>query len=416
MRTLRGPHPRTVLTVVLVSGAVLAGFWLTWLATVGGGPVWSAGRILPLPRGGALMAVTAVSEHDAWTVGFALGGTLQRSTLIEHWNGRTWQRLPSPDPAGNCCYGPGYGIGGPYLDGVAATSGRNAWAVGITGDYQSHGHIHNYSLIEHWNGTVWTRVPVSLPGRLLTGVAATSARNAWAVGSYARHPGESYAAPLVEHWDGRVWRQVPFASPPHGPYGLVTLNAIAATSARDAWVVGSYWPSGVAPLIEHWDGTTWRQVPSPSPNRGFELAGVTAISASNAWAVGASSTTGMTLIEHWDGRAWRRVPSPARAADGELSSVTGTPSCGVWAVGDTGIRYGGGSTATLVVRGNRTGSTWVPNPSLGGYTASFNGVAEASGCRPWAVGGGLYLKGAPHGAPLIERWNGTAWTAALRPR
>lgn len=414
MRTPRVPHPGRVLAVVVVSGGVLAGIWLAWLATGGGGPVRPVGRALPPPRGGALMAVTAFSERDAWAVGFALGGTLQRSTLVEHWDGRTWQRLPSPDPAGNCCYGPGYGIGGPYLDGVAATSGRDVWAVGVTGDYQSHGHIRSYSLIEHWNGTVWTRVPASLPGAFLAGVAATSARDAWAVGFNGRHPGASYAAALIEHWDGRTWRQVPFPSPPHGPYGLVTLNAVAATSARDAWVVGSYSPSGVAPLIEHWDGTAWRQVPSPSPSRGFELVGVTAISARDAWAVGASNTTGQTLIEHWDGRAWRRVPSPARAADGDLTSVTATPSCGVWAAGDTGIRYGSDPSATLVVHWNGTSWTRVPSPGLIGDTA-FDGVAVASRCRPWAVGS-YYPKGAPHGAPMIERWNGTAWTLAPRPR
>jgi hypothetical protein len=71
MRTPRVPRPGRVLAVVLVSGG-LAGVWLAWLATGGGGPV----RVLPPPRGGALMAVTAVSERDAWAVGFALGGTL----------------------------------------------------------------------------------------------------------------------------------------------------------------------------------------------------------------------------------------------------------------------------------------------------------------------------------------------------
>jgi hypothetical protein len=401
MRTPRFTHPRRTLALILVPGGALAGISLAWLATMGGASVRSASRASAPPSGGALMAVTAVSERDAWAVGFAQGA-LRRATLIERWDGRGWLRLPSPDPAGNCCYR----SGGPFLDGVAATSGRNAWAVGVTGDYNSHGHIRSYNLIEHWNGTVWTRVPVPpLPDGFLAGVAATSARDAWAVGDYSRHPGIQYAAALVEHWDGRAWRQVPFPSP-RRHYGL-KLNSVAATSARDAWVVGSYYPANyLAPLIEHWDGKAWRQM--PSPQRGFELYGVTAISARNAWAVGANSATGKTLIEHWDGRAWRQVPSPAHAADGELSSVTATPSCGAWAVGDTGTRYGSGSSATLVVRWNGTGWKWVPSPSPGGYTG-FDGVAETSRCRPWAVGGADVQT-------LIERWNGTAWKLAPRPR
>lgn len=52
--------------------------------------------------------------------------------------------------------------------------------VGVQGNYRI--------LIEHWNGGNWTRArrighpPV---GSILTGVAATSGRNAWAVGYVA---------------------------------------------------------------------------------------------------------------------------------------------------------------------------------------------------------------------------------------
>ena len=50
----------------------------------------------------------------------------------------------------------------------------------------------------------------------------------------------------------------------------------------------------------------------PEP-RGQRLSGVTATSASNAWAVGAiTADPGQTLIERWNGTAWMRVPSPTR--------------------------------------------------------------------------------------------------------
>jgi hypothetical protein len=38
---------------------------------------------------------------------------------------------------------------------------------------------------------------------VLSGVAATSACNAWAVGSY-KNVGDHYR-PLVEHWNGKAW-------------------------------------------------------------------------------------------------------------------------------------------------------------------------------------------------------------------
>jgi len=45
-------------------------------------------------------------------------------------------------------------------------------------------------------------------------------------------------------------------------------------------------------LILHWDGTAWTQVPSPNPARDNVLTGVAATSASNAWAVGSFTGTG----------------------------------------------------------------------------------------------------------------------------
>ena len=63
-------------------------------------------------------------------------------TLILHWNGTAWTRLPSPTPAG----------GGP-LYGVAAASDRNPWAVGQTGTSAT---PRPKTLDLHWNGTTWS--------------------------------------------------------------------------------------------------------------------------------------------------------------------------------------------------------------------------------------------------------------------
>jgi hypothetical protein len=76
---------------------------------------------------------------------------------------------------------------------------------------------------------------------------------------------------------------------------------VTATSASNAWAVGS---TGTKTLIVHWNGTAWKRVPSPTPAAGGFLGGVTATSARNAWAVG--RTGGKTLIEHWNGVTWRR--------------------------------------------------------------------------------------------------------------
>src|SRR5437899_1157986 len=87
-------------------------------------------------------------------------------------------------------------------------------------------------------------------------------------------------------------------------------NAGLALSLSDIWAVGGSSSSidsyeGPA-LIEHWNGTRWSMVLSPT-NPGLvlnELSGVTALSASDIRAVGSSDSGrsgAQTLIEHWNG-------------------------------------------------------------------------------------------------------------------
>jgi len=64
---------------------------------------------------GSLSGVAAVSARDAWAVGDKQVGSTLR-TLIEHWNGRAWRPVISPDPAGS-----------DSLTSVAAISPASAW-------------------------------------------------------------------------------------------------------------------------------------------------------------------------------------------------------------------------------------------------------------------------------------------------
>ena len=152
----------------------------------------------------------------------------------------------------------------------------------------------------------WRRVPSPRPGlhRLLTDVAATSATNAWAVGfigSLTTKPAKT----LIERWNGTAWRLVPSPTPADGG----SLIGVAAGGARSVWAVG-FTGSGNSPkqsLIEHWHGTRWRRVPSTAP-AGSALIDVAVISERNAWAVGATNSgNGNTVIMHWNGNTWKRA-------------------------------------------------------------------------------------------------------------
>jgi hypothetical protein len=80
------------------------------------------------------------------------------------------------------------------------------------------------------------------------------------------------------------------------------LTSVATISASDAWAAGY---DGNNTLILHWDGSSWTDVPAPSPGDEPEFLGVAATSAHSAWAVGLSGGD-HTLIAHWDGTTWTR--------------------------------------------------------------------------------------------------------------
>jgi hypothetical protein len=151
---------------------------------------------------------------------------------------------------------------------------------------------------------------------------------------------------LIEHWNGSKWSRVPSPNP-RNVTGDIFLNGVAGTSASNVWAVGSY-TSGhrLKTLVEHWNGRSWKLVASPSPGSSNLLISVTATSAHNAWAVG-NYTRGKqtTLILHWNGRAWTKIASPSPGAVSGLGGVAATGRSGVWAVGDS---ISGGITRVLV--------------------------------------------------------------------
>lgn len=135
------------------------------------------------------------------------------------------------------------------------TSDRSAWAVGQTGGVFGQ---RPKTLILRWNGTAWKRVPSPNPaeGGTLLGVAVTSARNAWAVG-FTSGPAQPRGKTVIEHWNGSRWKLVPSPS----PTGTAYLFSVAAASARSAWAVGL--SGGVLSakpktVTLHWNGTTWK--------------------------------------------------------------------------------------------------------------------------------------------------------------
>ena len=217
---------------------------------------------------------------------------------------------------------------------------------------------------------------------------------------------DQFSTPLILHWDGNAWTE----SPQDASLGFT--GSVDAISPTDAWVAGSY---GGGPVVKHWDGAIWTSVPIPKVANNDALTAVSAVSSIDVWVVGQyTDANGLhPLTEHWDGSSWTWVPAP----DGVLNStnflmaVSAIATDDVWAVGyedDSFLNF-----KPLIEHWD--GSAWSvsPSPVLSGNENIMYGVSASSSNEVWAVGiqgdSGTELR------TLAERWDGSSWSVVFTP-
>ncbi|HLZ22528.1 MAG TPA: hypothetical protein VKQ30_10445 [Ktedonobacterales bacterium] len=192
-----------------------------------------------LPGNNWLVGVAAVSANDIWAVGWDTS-----ITLAEHWNGSSWNIIPTPNGS----------AGGGFLQSVAALSSTNVMAVGFT--YAGS----NVPLAERWNGSTWSIVltpnPTTTNNNVLNTISAVpgtqtyiAAGQATAQGGIATRGGTrsgSRSGPysstttsktLMESWNGAAWKLL---STPNLSSSANSVNGISAASATNIWAVGAY--------------------------------------------------------------------------------------------------------------------------------------------------------------------------------
>jgi hypothetical protein len=237
----------------------------------------------------------------------------------------------------------------------------------------------------------WTVVPspnVSGQDNILAAVAANSATDIWAVGQFIPDANQDLTQTLIEHWDGTSVTAV--ASPNVGNFA----NALFAVTAKGglAWAVGYFIDANsnfnAKSLILAWDGKNWNLVSHPHVGTADQFFGVSAISPTDIWAVGAtrdSSGKFTTLTEHFDGNDWDVVSSPnPGATSNQLHAVRAVSANSVWAVGfQTGNQ---GPDIPVIEHWN--GSQWsvVNPPSVSKVSTYLFGVSAVSDASVLAVG------------------------------
>jgi hypothetical protein len=191
-------------------------------------------------------AIAVDGSGQVWAVGWdrdydAPGRPV--SSLVVHFNGTSWSRETTPNPANR----------NTLMD-VALANGE-VFAVGVAQD-TSGGGITPRSLMLRRQGTGWSSltVPKGEAGSQdqLLSVAAVSSTSVWSVGYYSS-PSSGLYEPLLVHWTGNGSAAgtltVSHPSPPLTVSALV--SGVSATSAGNLWAAGYSAPpsSGNATLV-----------------------------------------------------------------------------------------------------------------------------------------------------------------------
>jgi hypothetical protein len=213
-------------------------------------------------------------------------------------------------------------------------------------------------------------------GDILLSVVAIAPNDVWFFGDAIDQTGSPDLA-IALHFDGSSFSftPVPSVNPTVGVFGDGNgLRAGFALAPNDIWAVGAAsdldsMPAGHS-QIQHWNGSTWQNVPGPSPGVFHDLDAVVAIAPNDVWAGGEyfDGTSNHGLALHYNGTSWTQVPIP-----GSVSDFVAFASDDIYAAGG-GIMHWDGTIWTTI-------ETF---PQVTAPTQS--GLSAAGPCELWTGG------------------------------
>lgn len=299
--------------------------------------------------GASLNRLAVLSADNIWAVGsvdLSLAHTSSQGsadtqlghTLIEHWDGHSWQVVASPNriaPQGTN-----------VLNSIIALAPDNIWAAGSASISGSLNVALNSTtpLIEHWDGKQWNLVslPATLQRGAIKALSASAPDDIWIVGVQESYLLSVTPLPFVAHWNGQVWSS--FSQP--SPLSWSSFSDINVLAKNNAWAVGSFSDTqrissdpAEASLLAHWDGRSWNGVRGAIvPETRSGLTSITTNGPNDIWMAGSIRTAAgieYPLIEHWDGKNWRIV-STKSTPQGTLSKILIVENH-IWVMGETTI-------------------------------------------------------------------------------
>jgi hypothetical protein len=127
-----------------------------------------------------LYGVAADGQDDVWAVGSYGNGRGDEVPLTEHWNGHRWSVVPAPTLEGDSPE--------QALVDLSVVSADDVWASGSAGLMDNGFDLVSEGFAEHWDGHAWTVSPTLHEwneGDDIDGIAAVSPDDVWAVGDWA---------------------------------------------------------------------------------------------------------------------------------------------------------------------------------------------------------------------------------------
>ena len=179
----------------------------------------------------SLTGVSCTGSSNCFAVGqYATDLVVQ--TLIEHWDGRAWSLVASPNSS----------VTDSELSAISCPSATSCFAVGFG----------RRTLVEHWNGLRWSIQAIPTPsgasGAGLVSVSCPSLTRCFAVGDSFDM---SVVTRLVEAWNGTSWSIVNTPIPAGASFSR--LSGVSCSTTTSCFAVGEYERgAGVHSLLERY--------------------------------------------------------------------------------------------------------------------------------------------------------------------
>jgi hypothetical protein len=328
----------------------------------------------PAGSRGQLTAIVAVPHSsDLWALG-ELGHPGGRITYFAQWRHHGhWRHEATPKVSGQ------EGV----LSSIGAASAKDVWIGGTTTQAKTGQGIPH---IWRWTGKkfVAQKLPPEFAGgTTVSSIAASSTKNAWAVGEMSPPNDAGFT---VLHWNGVKWSAVPT------PINLTTVTTVSSTDA---------WATGADGNLYHWNGATW-SADGAAPS-GSSLVAVAMSSPTRVYATGYDSDGYSMFIMRFNGTTWSSATfakGTSHYGEPRAIAIHGTSA---WIIG---LRINPKTYASSPSALQTTGGAWHSEKTGITHGDTVVAVAAASSKRAYAVG---YHESSTSAITFVDEFNGHKW-------